>query len=194
VSPAAQARVPRAEARRRILSAAGRLLAERPLRDLTVDAVMAEAGLARTVFYRHFDDLPRLVLGLLDDLLAAVLADAAAAEVPTGPAALRRMLGRTVDFFAAHGHLMRAFEEAARLDAQVAAAHADFMERSAAAVAELLTQGVAAGDLRPLPAAGVARALTAMNAAYLTQEAPLDRAAALEVLVTVWGRTLGHAS
>jgi AcrR family transcriptional regulator len=31
---------------------------------------MAEAGLARTVFYRHFDGLAAIVIGLLDDLLA----------------------------------------------------------------------------------------------------------------------------
>src|SRR3954470_15838674 len=72
-------RVPRAEARRRIVEGAGRLLAPTRFRDLTVDAVMLEAGLARTLFYRHFDGLPHLVLGLLDDLIDATARDAATA-------------------------------------------------------------------------------------------------------------------
>ena len=46
-------RVPAADARARILAAARRLLLQRPFAELTVEQVMAEAGLARTVFYRH---------------------------------------------------------------------------------------------------------------------------------------------
>ena len=61
------ARVRREEARERILAAAEILLLERPYREITVEQVMAGAGLSRTVFYRHFDGLPDVLLTLLRD-------------------------------------------------------------------------------------------------------------------------------
>ena len=45
------------------------LLEDRRFRELTVEDVMAEAGLARTIFYRHFEGLPDLVLAALDDVV-----------------------------------------------------------------------------------------------------------------------------
>src|SRR5690349_17608690 len=60
-------RVSAADARARILSAARRLLLQRPFAELTVELVMAEAGLARTVFYRHWSDLRQLTPALLPD-------------------------------------------------------------------------------------------------------------------------------
>ena len=72
------ARVRREEARERILAAAERVLLERPYRDITIDLVMAEAGLSRTVFYRQFDCMPDVLLTLLrmieDELVAPMLA------------------------------------------------------------------------------------------------------------------------
>src|ERR1700761_3244173 len=55
----------REQTRQEILAAADRLLRERPYRELTVDLVMAQTGATRTAFYRHFDDVPDLVLRLL---------------------------------------------------------------------------------------------------------------------------------
>ena len=58
----------RENTRREILAAADRFLRERPYRELSVEVVMAQTGLTRTAFYRHFDDLPALVLRLLADV------------------------------------------------------------------------------------------------------------------------------
>src|SRR5690349_24665523 len=58
----------RESTRREILAAADRFLRERPYRELSVEVVMAETGLTRTAFYRHFDDVTDLVLRLLSDL------------------------------------------------------------------------------------------------------------------------------
>ena len=68
------ARVRREEARERIVAAAEQLLLEVPYRDLTVDLVMTRAGLSRTVFYRHFDGLPEVLLTLLSRIEAAYCA------------------------------------------------------------------------------------------------------------------------
>src|SRR5690606_6028099 len=107
-----QRRVPAPEARARILAATERLLMRDGLRyrDLTVDGVMAEAGLARTVFYRHFDGLPAVLLALLDEV-AGQLAEA----VDAGDD-LRGVLEAVVAVYAEHGVLMRAVDEAAHVD------------------------------------------------------------------------------
>ena len=93
------ARVRREEARERILAAAENLLLERPYRDITVEQVMAGAGLSRTVFYRHFDGLPDVLLTLLrmieGELVAPMLAPVTDAETW-----LRELLAGGVDTFA----------------------------------------------------------------------------------------------
>jgi AcrR family transcriptional regulator len=173
-------RVSRRDARRRIGAATARLLAGSRFRELTVEAVMAEAGLARTVFYRHFDGLPDLVLAALDD----------AVETPPAipPRSVYEMLERNVAQFAEHGRLLAAVEEAAHHDAEVERAYRDAFERSVEAVTPLLARHVTE------PRA-VARALMHLNASYLTDaltRAPEpDTDEALRTLWAVWSRVLG---
>jgi AcrR family transcriptional regulator len=185
--------VSRPEARARITAAAGRLLATRRFRKLTVDAVMAEAGLARTVFYRHFEDLPHLVLGLLDDLREDIAATAAAAG-PGDARLMRDLLARVVDVFARHGPLLLAVDEAARHDDAVERAYRATVDRTVELTATLLEQGMTAGSVRPLPAREVARALVLMNGTYLLDQLGRDPRgdpeAALEVLWAVWSATV----
>src|ERR1700736_758627 len=64
----ARRREQRDNTRREILVATDRLLRERPYRELSVEVVMAQTGLTRTAFYRHFDDVTELVLRLLEDV------------------------------------------------------------------------------------------------------------------------------
>ena len=72
-----RARMSRRESRQRIVGAATELVRERSYADLSVDAVMREAGLGRTIFYRHFDDLADLLMGTsraaIEDLFQAQL-------------------------------------------------------------------------------------------------------------------------
>ena len=166
-------RVSRSEARRRIIAATGRVLESRRYRDLTVEAVMAEAGLARTIFYRHFDGLADLVLAALDDAVAD-----ATAPAPD----LHGMLERAVTLYERHGPLLAAVEEAAHHDADVERVYRDAFERSVDATAALA----------PRP---VARALMHLNASYLTDvlaraDRP-DSEEALRTLWTIWSRVLG---
>jgi AcrR family transcriptional regulator len=187
-----RARVPAVQARRRIVEAAGRLLARRRFRELTVEDVMAEAGLARTVFYRHFDGLPAVVLGLLDDLLAAVVAEADAGD-PDDREILRRQLALVVETFRRHGPLLLALDEAARHDDAVERALRAWTDHTVDVSAELVARGVARGHTPAMPVREVSRALTAMNGAYLldlvAHDPDFDADAALEALWTVWTRT-----
>jgi AcrR family transcriptional regulator len=193
VSPPAQraTRVAAADARRRIAEATGRLLRDRRFRDLTVEDVMAEAGLARTVFYRHFDGLPGVVIGLLEELLQAIVA--VADDAPEDPGTLRRTLALAVGTFREHGPLLLALDDAARHDVAVEAAYRAWLEHTVDVSAELIARGVALGHTPPMPVHDVARALTAMNGNYLLdlvrQDPAFDEAAAVEALWTVWSRT-----
>jgi AcrR family transcriptional regulator len=183
-------RVPRAEARRRIVEATARLLATQRFRELTVDAVMAEAGLARTLFYRHFDDLPHVVLGLLEDLIDQTAQDAETAADLNDPAVLHGMLARAVDLYAQHGPLFRAVDEAARLDEQVERALLVTVERAIDLTTRLIEDAIAVGRVRPVSAPDMARALTLLNGNYLLdtlgREPRTDPAVVLETLWTVW--------
>jgi TetR/AcrR family transcriptional regulator, ethionamide resistance regulator len=187
-------RVPRDEARRRITAAAGRLLEDRRFRELTVEAVMEEAELSRTVFYRHFDSLADVVVSLLDEAVAEAAEIAITAPDPSVPEVLRAMLARGVELWARHGHLLAAVEEAAHHDPEVERIFHQAFERSVETTAALLAQGVANGHyvVEPWP---VARAMTHLNAGYLSEtlarEPHGDRDEALRTLWTVWARMLG---
>jgi hypothetical protein len=52
----------RENTRREILAAAQAFLRDHPYRELSIDVLMADTGLTRTSFYRHFDDITELVL------------------------------------------------------------------------------------------------------------------------------------
>jgi AcrR family transcriptional regulator len=185
-------RVPSEQARRQIIDAAGRLLADRRFRDLTVEDVMAEAGLSRTVFYRHFKGLPDIVLGLLEDLLTAVVAEADETD-PADRDMLRRQLGLAVQAYRDHGPLLLALDEAAHHDDEVERAYRGWIDHAVEVSARLIERGVARGNTPAMPVLEVTRALTQMNANYLLDlvrhDPEFDADHALEALWTVWART-----
>lgn len=185
------ARVPADEARDRIVEATGRLLRDRRFRDLTIDDVMTEAELSRTIFYRHFSGLHEILLGMLDSLLSAVVAEAEGD--PDDRGMLRRQLALVVATMREHGPLMLALDEAAHHDHAVEAAYRAWIDHTVAVSAELIERGVERGHTPPMPVHDVARALTAMNASYMLElvarDPDFDPDAALEALWTVWSRT-----
>ena len=174
-------RVPADEARRRIVEAATTLLRDRRYRDLTVEDVMAEAQLSRTVFYRYFDGLPGVALALLEGLLAGVVAE----EAEHGPGAetLRRQLEMVVRTFHDYGPILLALAAAAHADPKVEAAYLALLDQSVVATEAMVTE-----DVRHL-----ARALTNMNSQYLldlvAHGPEFDQQQAVDVLFTIWQRT-----
>jgi AcrR family transcriptional regulator len=181
--------------RRQILETAEELLRERPFRELSVEAVMAEIGMTRTSFYRNFDDLTDLLLRLFAEVSQQLLdvAKQWARSAGAGyPAPGREGLAGLVAFYVRHGPLMRAFIEAAAVDEQIESAvaglSASMVELASRAMERLAGEGVL--DV-PDPR-GLARAMTVMNQAYLLSEfgsePPGDPAAALATLRTIWLR------
>jgi AcrR family transcriptional regulator len=191
-TPARASRVPADEARRRIVEATERLLADRRFRDLTVEDVMEEAGLARTVFYRHFDGLADIGLDLLEGLLTAVVAEADEGD-PDDREILRRQLRLVVHTFKEHGRLLLALDEAAHHDERVERAYRQWVDHTVEVSAELIQRGIDRGHTPPMPLVEVTRALTVMNGNYLLEliarDPDFDADAALEALWTIWTRT-----
>lgn len=176
-------RIPAGEARARIAAATERLLAQRPYRELSVDVVMAEAGLSRTVFYRHFDGLPDVVLELYGAVAEQLGVELAAADA-------QATLRAAVDAFATHGPLMRAVHQAAGHDAQIEAAERAVVDGFTAAMAQMLETAMQEGRVTRTDPTELARALNLMNYHYLLAtvgaDPAFDRDAAFAALTAVW--------
>jgi AcrR family transcriptional regulator len=190
----------RENTRREILAAADRLLRERPYRDLSVDLLMAQTGLTRTAFYRHFDDVPGLVLRLLEDLGREVYEVAErwrSGAADDFPRAAREALTRIVDFFVQHGRLVRAVSDAAATDEQIEQGYRGFLAAFTQMIEQGLDELVEQGRLQVPNTRALARALNLMNESYLLDEfgrEPLgDRDVALTTLETVWLRVAGQS-
>ena len=104
----------RAATERAILEATEALLEERSFRDISVEEVMASAGLSRTAFYRYFPDLESVVTRLMATLVSELRAASHLWLFSDDP---ETQLHDAVLHFAAvyrdHGRLMQAFDEAA---------------------------------------------------------------------------------
>lgn len=186
--------------RREIIYAADRFLRQRPYRELSVEVLMAETGLTRTAFYRHFDDVTDLVLRLLAEVAHDLhtVAERWGASAGAGyPAAGQQALAAVVDFFVRHGPLVRAVAEAAVTDERIERGYRETLDGLIDMTAWAIERVAAEGQLQVPDARAMARALNLMNETYLLQEfgrEPFgDPAVALATLETVWLRVLRPA-
>ena len=139
----------REESRQAILDAAERRLRAAPFHALSVDALMSDTGLSRTLFYRHFADLPDVVLQLLRSVGAELMEIGegwvrAGASEPIG----RESMEAIVDFFARNGTLIRAITDAARYDPEIEEVYGAVIERFVDMTAEAIEGLRFEGDAR----------------------------------------------
>jgi AcrR family transcriptional regulator len=185
-------RIGSAEARGRILAAARRLLVERPFSDLTVDALMAEAGLTRTIFYRHYRDLPQLAPDLLPDADDPLVDRLERIQRERPQDVTREMIAGLVDVFAEHGPLLRAIDAAGDRDPAVAAR----LDTALDAPRRLIAHVLATAANPPPDPPESARLLMAAHRAYLLdtfgdgKPRRRARARATEALEAMWERLL----
>lgn len=186
----------REETRAQILRAAQDLLREHSFRELSVDALMTRTGHSRTVFYRHFDDIPSMVLALIGEVGAELvtLGEEWERVEHTSPDVARARLALFVDFHVRNGRLIRAVVEAAHHDELVQEAYASMFEGFVGLTARAIKQRVDSGDVEPIDADEVARALIWMLTGYLIDrlggDAPADPERVLDTVWTIWTRTL----
>ena len=153
---------------------------------------MAEAGLARTVFYRHFEDLPSLAPELLPDA-DDPLAERVRRHAHERPQdAVAELVDGLVRVFAQHGRLLRAIDDAARHDPAVAGR----LESALIGPRQLVENLLRAAPNPPPRPAESARLLMAAHRAYLldtfgASDAPRGApAAARAALLAMWERLL----
>ena len=178
--------------------AAGRLLRERPFRELTVDDLMAATSQSRTAFYRHFTDRQDLLVHLVSDLNEELWEMSAGWLQGSGDPLVegRASLERLADVYAADGPMLRAIAEAASHDADVEGVYRGLVQGFVDATAARIRRDAAAGRTRLDHPEHVAAALVWMTERHLTATfgrvgaIDADRSAALETLFTIWMRTL----
>jgi AcrR family transcriptional regulator len=187
----------RGETRALIVAAAEDTLRTRRFREVSVEDVMEAAGLTRTIFYRHFDDLFDLVVSVARPAVEELFALQAGVLEESGsdPERLRRALAPAVSLFAEHGPLVRAVAEAAIFDGQVEQIYRAALDRFTVLTARFLEQ------TRGRPAAELgetARALTLMNVAYLLdcfgEEHRTTPDDAVTTIVEMWSAVAGHGA
>lgn len=187
----ATVRQTRQESRDRIVRAAEVLVRRRSYAELTVDELMSEAGLGRTIFYRHFDDLGDLLMRTSREAIEE-LWQAQSRLVAEGPGDPRGALGAAADVFSRHGPLLRCVREAADIDERVAEGY-NAMRRRFDDLAEQALREVL-GDAAPPNISETARALNLMNETYLTdafgREPRVSPEIAVQTLAEIWDSVL----
>jgi AcrR family transcriptional regulator len=187
-----------AEAEREILDAAERFLRTRPLRELTIDEVMADTSLSRPAFYVYFRDRHDLVLRLIQELGAELfeMSDRWLKARPDEDSreALRSALEGVVQAYSQHGPVLRAIADAAADDPTVEAAYKGLVDRFIDATANHIRAETRANVIRGLNAKRTAAALVWMNERYLSTCLGTERQVrpreVAETLYGVWLRTL----
>lgn len=196
----ARRREHRRNARRRLLDAAHGLLEEHRWAEIPLDDITSAADVARTAFYRHFEDRQQLLMAMLDDVGLELdhVADNWMAEAEDPVAALRASLSGLTELFVEHGRLIQAISDTARHDPEIGALYDRLAERLVSATTRRIEADVEAGRSKITEPQEVARALTWMNERYLLASfghRPFsDQAAVAEALATVWVNTLYGAA
>jgi TetR/AcrR family transcriptional regulator, ethionamide resistance regulator len=195
----ARRREHRRNARRRLLDAAHALLEKRPWAEISLDDISSDAEVARTAFYRHFEDRQHLLMAVLDDVGFELdhVADGWMADSDDPVAELRRSLTGLTAVFLEHGRLIQAISDTARHDPEIGTVYLALAERLAAATARRIESDIAAGRIQISEPHEVARALTWMNERYLLasfgQRPFADPAAVTAALIAIWTHALyGH--
>ena len=193
----AEIRQSRQQSRARIVAAAEELVRQRPYGALTVDDVMRQAGLGRTIFYRHFDDLADLLMRAgreaIDELFDAQHA-LRAAEVGDGLDVVRMAIEPAVAVYRRHGPLLRAIAEAAATEEPITAGQEAMRERFHELVEHALGAIPRVAANPPADIAETARALNLMNESYLLdafgREPRVSAETAIQTLTEVWFATI----
>lgn len=197
----ARRREHRRNARRRLLDAAHALLEQKAWAEISLDDITSAAEVARTAFYRHFDDRQHLLMAMLSDVgleLDHVADNWLAAEAKDPLAELRRSLEALTAVWAQHGRLIEAISDTARYDPEISALYHQLADRLAEETAQRIEADVMAGRSRITEPEEVARALTWMNERYLIaafgRQPITEPATAAAALITVWTNTLYASS
>lgn len=157
----------RAEIEQSLLEGTERLLSEgASFTELSVERLVAEAGISRSTFYVYFTDKGHLIRELTEDVMGQ-LYDAGAIWWDRGADAtredIRRSMGAVVDVYRRHDSLMAAVVDTAVYDPEVRTVFGALMERYVTVLSGVIDQGQERGFIATdVPARETAEALSWM--------------------------------
>lgn len=178
-----------------ILATAERLLADRPLADISVDDLARGAGISRPTFYFYFPSKEAVLLTLLDRVVNE--ADTALQALADRPESGRDDMWRTginvfVETFGAHRAVIRGGQGVRAINAEARDLWSVFMQKWIAYTASVIEAERERGAAPvTLPALELATALNLMNeralsASFLAEEPSVPEASVLDTLVHIW--------
>ena len=189
----ATVRQTRQESRDRIVRAAELLVRKRSYSELTVDELMSEAGLGRTIFYRHFDDLGDLLMRTSRAAIEELWEAQSRLVAEHGPDP-RPAFEAAADVYERHGPLLRCVREAATVDERVAEGYEAMRRRFDDFAEQALREVMGDNALPNLPE--TARALNLMGETYLTdafgREPRVSKEIAAQTLIDIWDAVIGR--
>ena len=191
-------RKPRApeDSEREILAAAESLLLQRPFRELSVNAIMANTGLARPSFYVHFRDRHDIVLRIVARIGAELfeMSEQWFDDEDAPIESMDRALQGVAEVYLRHGPVLKAVADAATDDEEVERAYQGLVERFIEAATEHIRKEQRAGRALGVDPARTARALVWLNERYLSEmlgrRPQADPAEVVETLQLIWARTI----
>jgi TetR/AcrR family transcriptional regulator, ethionamide resistance regulator len=193
-------RLSRDQVRERLIAAATELVRDRSFYELSVAELTERAGIERTIFYRHFDDLADLLLRAATEAIES-LYDAQVeldAEREEGDLeTVRGAIEPAVRVYARHGPLLRAVTEAGASNEEIAARGAELRRRFNGLVSESLERLPGLRENPPADTGESARALNLMNEAYLRdsfgREPRISPEDATRTLTEIWAAFLDRS-
>jgi len=164
-----------------LLDAAEKLLGRIPFRQLTVQALTAQAGLARSSFYNQFRDmhdlLARLVSRHLEQLRrinenwGRALEKAGAWEASEGlrhpGAALREVLVKGYRLYQQHYHLLRALHDEASISPAIEGLRRRYLDEIMRSAAEQFRKAPRTGHAKSVDTDEMAHIMTLMYQSYV---------------------------
>ena len=172
------------------------MLTEREFRELSVEGIMAAAGMSRPTFYHYFDDLADLLLQLLAEVQLELLSSAEPwlSGASEGPEALRNAISRSAGVWMKHRNLLLAVHDGAAQDPRLAQHYRGIMHEWATVTADRLRAERRRGRTTLSTPYETAAALTLMNinvfAERLGRDAVDSPAVVGRVLSRIWISTI----
>lgn len=180
---------------RAILRTAERLLEERPLSQISVDALARGAGISRSAFYFYFPSKEAVVLSLVERLVgeaAAARDEALRRQAEAGPDSWRGSIAIFYEIFGAHRSVCEAAVELSATNEEARALWAQIMEgwveHVAARIQRERRRGIAP---RGVSARDLATALVQLNeralrSVFTGEEPAIAEREVIDVLAHVW--------
>ena len=159
---------------------------------------MDRAGLERTIFYRHFENVGEMLLSsgrqAIEELFAGQ-AQLAATRAGHGPEAVHEAMEVCVRIYSRHGPLLRAVSEAIAANQLVAVNQAEIRGRFDSLVAEALIAAAEDEGAQLEDPMETAHAMNLMNERYLLdsfgREPRVSVETATRTLAEIWSAVLG---